>query len=61
MKTIQVVLVHISEAYWEVLQGLYQNKYGVLWSTYAAKLTSFCSKNMSNVFILKNKVPSMNP
>ena len=36
-------------------------KYGVLSSAYAAKLTSFCSKNMTNVFILKNKDPSMDP
>ena len=35
--------------------------YGVLSSAYAAKLTSFCSKNVSNVFILKNKDPSMDP
>ena len=36
-------------------------KYGVLSAAYAAKLTSFCSKNMSNVFILKSKGPNIHP
>ena len=49
---------------WSLLRSTLRflsQKYGVLSSAYAAKLTSFCSKNMSNVFILKSKGPSIDP
>ena len=36
-------------------------KYGVLLSVFAAKLASFFSKNMDNVFVLQSKIPSMDP
>ena len=66
LKSIQVVVVHISEAYWKALQFCCicrwrYTKYGVSPFAYAAKLVSFCSKSTSNAFILKSKGPSMNP
>ena len=61
LKTIQIVLVQISEAYLRSTLRFLSQKRDVLSSAYAAKLPSFCSKNMSNVFILESKDSSMDP
>ena len=55
LKTIQVVSVHKSEAYWEVLQGFY-HKTMVYYHLHMQQNWHPCYKNMSNIFILKRKV-----
>ena len=49
---------------WSLLRStsmFLSQKYVLLSSAHAAKVTCVCSKNMSNVFIFKSKGPSMDP